>query len=70
MKHRINRTVNKKELSTVEEDAAVYKTSPKKKLTDKEKKILDNLSHSVDFVNKYSKGETKAKSINQLLNEL
>ena len=64
------RKINQKGLSTVEEDAAGYKTSPKKKLTDKEKKILDNLSHSIDFVNKYSKGKTKVKSINELLNEL
>ena len=49
------RKLNQKGLSTVEEDAALYKTSPKKKLTDKENKILDNLSHSVDFANKYSK---------------
>ena len=70
MKQRIKKAVNKKELSLVEEDAAVYKTSPKKKRTDKEKKILDHLSESIDFVNKYSKGKTKTKSINQLLNEL
>lgn len=57
-------------LSTAEESAAIYKTAPKKKFTDKEKHILDNLAHSVDFVKKYSKGKTKAKSINQLLNEL
>ena len=55
-------------LSLVEEDAAVYKTSPKKKLTEKEKQILDNLPQSVAFVKKYSKGKIKAKSINQLLN--
>ena len=55
-------------LSLVEEDAAVYKTSPKKKLTEKEKQILDNLPQSVDFVKKYNKGKIKAKSINQLLN--
>ena len=70
MKQRIKKTANQKELSIVEEDAAVYKTSPKKKRTDKEKKILDHLSESIDFVNKYSKGKTKTKSINQLLNEL
>ena len=60
----------KEKPSLVEEDAAVYKTSPKKKLTEKEKQILDNLSQSIDFVKKYSKGKTKTKSINQLLNEL
>ena len=42
----------------------------KAKLTKKEKQILDNLSQSVDFVKKYSRGKPRAKSINQLLNEL
>jgi hypothetical protein len=41
-----------------------------KKLSTKEKKILDDLEESVDFVNKFKKGKTKAKSINQLLDEL
>lgn len=41
-----------------------------KKLTSKEKKILANLDEAVDFVNKYKKGGTKAKTINQLLDEL
>ena len=45
------------------EDAALYKISPKKSLNLKEKKILNNLDKSVDFVNKYKKGKTKAKSI-------
>ncbi|RTL59961.1 MAG: hypothetical protein EKK37_03710 [Sphingobacteriales bacterium] len=68
---RVNSKSKKEEKSSlVKEDAAIYKTSPKKKLTDKEKEILDNLSHSIDFVKKYSKGKTKTKSINQLLNEL
>jgi predicted DNA-binding protein YlxM (UPF0122 family) len=53
-----------------EEDAAVYKTTPKKQLTKKEKEILNNLSQSVDFVKKYDKRKTNTKSINQLLNEL
>jgi hypothetical protein len=53
-----------------EEDAAPYKTMPKKPLTQKEKKILKGIDQSVDFVNKYKKGKTKAKSFNQLLNEL
>jgi len=54
----------------VEEEAAVYKTTPKKLLTKKEKQILDNLSQSIDFVKKYSKGKARGKSINKLLNEL
>jgi hypothetical protein len=56
-------------LSVVEEDPAPYKTV-KKPLTAKEKKILKEIDQSVDFVNKYKKGKTKAKSLNQLLNEL
>ncbi len=58
------------EFTIAEEDAAIYKTSPSKKLTQKEKKILDNLGQSVDFVNNYKKAKTKAKSLNQLLNKL
>jgi hypothetical protein len=70
MKRSSTKIKNKKKTLLVEEDAAVYKTSSKKKLTSKEKEILDNLSHSIDFVKKFSKGKAKAKSINQLLNEL
>ncbi len=44
------------------------KINPKKSLTRKEKKILHDLGQSVDFVNKYKKGETKTKSLKQLLN--
>ena len=58
------------EFSIVEEEAAVYKTSPTKQLTKKEKQILENLSKSVDFVNKHRKGKVKAKPFNQFLNEL
>jgi hypothetical protein len=58
------------EFSIVEEEAAVYKTSPAKQLTKKEKQILENLSKSVDFVNKHRKGKVKAKPFNQFLNEL
>ena len=54
----------------VEEEAAVYKTSPTKQLTKKEKQILENLSQSVDFVNEHRKGKAKAKPLNQFLNEL
>ena len=54
----------------VEEEAAVYKTSPTKQLTKKEKQILENLSQSVDFINKHRKGKAKAKPLNQFLNEL
>ena len=53
----------------VEEETAVYKTSPTKQLTKKEKQILENLSQSVDFVNKHKKGKVKAKPLNQFLNE-
>ena len=58
------------EFTVVNEEQAVYKTTPKKVLTKKEKQVLDGLSQSVEFVKKYSKGKVKAKSINQLLNEL
>ena len=58
------------EFSMVEEEAAVYKTSSTKKLTKKEKQILDDLSQSVDFVNRQRKGKLKAKPLNQFLNEL
>jgi hypothetical protein len=58
------------ELLILEEDAAEYKTSPKKPLSKKEKEILENIDKSVDFVNNYKKGKTKTKSINQLLNGL
>ena len=58
------------EFSIVEEEAAVYKRSPTKQLTKKEKQILENLSKSVDFVNKHRKGKVKAKPFNQFLNEL
>ncbi|MBI1780842.1 MAG: hypothetical protein HYR66_05675 [Sphingobacteriales bacterium] len=70
MKRSNPKTKKESKPTIVEEDAALYKTQPKKKLTDKEKEILDNLSHSIEFVKKYSKGKTKAKSINRLLNEL
>lgn len=58
------------EFTVVNEEQAIYKTTPKKQLTKKEKKVLDELSQSVEFVKKYNKGKAKAKSINQLLNEL
>jgi hypothetical protein len=58
------------EFTMVEEEAAVYKTTPTKQLSKKEKEILENLSKSVDFVNKHRKGKVKAKPFNQFLNEL
>lgn len=57
------------EFAMAEEDQAVYKTTPKKRLTKKEKEILDNLTQSVHFVKKYNIGKARAKSFNQLLNE-
>ena len=36
----------------------------------RKKQILDNLSQSVDFVNKYRKGKVKAKPLSRLLKEL
>ena len=35
-----------------------------------EKKILSNLDEAIDFVNKYKKSHFKAKSLDQLINEL
>lgn len=58
------------EFSMAEEEQAMYKTTPKKELTKKEKEILNNLSKSVDFAKKYNKRKANTKSINQLLNEL
>ena len=43
---------------------------PGKKLTAREKEILDGIEESVEFVKKHIKGEVKAKSFKQLLNEL
>jgi hypothetical protein len=45
-------------VTVAKESAAEYKTSPKETLTKKEKKILDNLEQSVEFVNKFKKGIT------------
>jgi hypothetical protein len=53
-----------------EEDEVPYRTNVKKPLGKKETKLLNNLDKSVDFVNKYKKGKVKAKSLNQLLDEL
>lgn len=58
------------DFTIVQEDAVPYKTSAKKQLSKKEKNILENLEQSVTFVNKYKKGNAKAKSLKQLLNEL
>ena len=58
------------EFTIVNEEQAIYKPAQKKQLTKKEKQVLDSLSQSVEFAKKYSKGKAKAKSINQLLNEL
>ena len=44
----------------VNEEQAVYKTTPKKQLTKKEKETLNNLSQSVEFVKKYNKEKEDA----------
>jgi hypothetical protein len=41
-----------------------------KKSKSKKKEILDGIEESVEFIKKYNKGEVKAKSFKQLLNEL
>jgi hypothetical protein len=59
------------DFQTIAEEGTVeYTTLSKKALSHKEKKILNDLEQSVDFVNKYKRGKIKARSINQLLNEL
>lgn len=42
----------------------------KQKITFKEKQLLTDIEESVGFINKYKKGKVKAKSINELLDEL
>jgi inosine/xanthosine triphosphate pyrophosphatase family protein len=54
----------------VEEEEVPHKINPKKSQSAKEKKILKDIDQSVDFVNKYTKGKIKAKSLNDLLNAL
>jgi hypothetical protein len=44
--------------------------SKKKGSKSEEKKLLNDLDEAVDFVNKYKKNQFKAKSFDQLLNEL
>lgn len=41
-----------------------------KKLSRKEKEFLKGLDESINFVNRHQKGEVKAKTIDELLNEL
>ncbi len=41
-----------------------------KKKESREKQLLNEIDEGVDFVNKYKKGRTKAKSFKQLLDEL
>lgn len=42
----------------------------KQKITLKEKQLLTDIEESVEFINNYKKGKVKAKSINELLDEL
>jgi len=41
-----------------------------KKLTRKEKEFLKGFEESIDFVNQHQKGKIKAKTIDELLDEL
>lgn len=43
---------------------------PKQKFTAKEKKILNDIDESVDYIKRYNKGEVKAKPFKQFLDEL
>lgn len=58
------------EFTMAEEESLVYKTTPTKQLSKREKEILNNLSQSVEFVKKFKKGKSRTKSFNKLLNEL
>jgi hypothetical protein len=42
----------------------------KQKITAKEKQLLIDIEESVEYINNYKKGRVKAKSINELLDEL
>jgi hypothetical protein len=42
----------------------------KQKITAKEKQLLIDIEESVEFIKNYKKGKVKAKSINELLDEL
>ena len=54
-----------KELLKRMEFVEIVETPSKRK-----KEVLKGLEESVDFVKQYEKGKTKAKSFQQLLNEL
>lgn len=43
---------------------------PRKKLTTKEKKLLNEIDSAIDFVRKHEKGQVKSKSIKELIDEL
>jgi len=58
------------DFTIAEEEPTLYKMTTKKTYSKKEKKILEQLDKSVDFVNKFKKGKTRTKSLKQLLNEL
>ncbi len=47
----------------------IVETNPKKSQR-KKKKILKDIDESIDFISEYEKGKVKAKSFNQLMNEL
>jgi hypothetical protein len=53
-----------------EEDVAIYRTISKKIFTAKEKEILKDIEDAADFTKQYQKVKARAKSFNQLLNEL
>ncbi len=42
----------------------------KKSASSKKKEILDGIEESVEFIKKYNRGEVKAKSLKELLDEL
>ena len=45
-------------------------TKPAVKLSNKEKKFIKEFEEAIEFVNQHQQGKVKAKTIDQLLNEL
>ena len=56
--------------SVVEEEAAEYKTAPKKPLTKKDKEILSGISEAVKEMNLVKAGKMKARDARDVINEL
>ena len=59
-----------KELSNQFDFVKVVNPRSKKSNPSKKKEILDGVEESVEFIKKYNRGEVKAKSFKQLMDEL